>query len=410
MTSMQATNSVANPRKAAKATAIANVAGSGAAERKKNVAVAARSMSEVKCRNCDKMGHYAKNCPSDKREPTCYNCHKPGHIAKECAEERAVKGPKGSRQRAEQRKSQASEATAAVSNTQQAPAVQVEEVVVDAADVRADVAAQQQAPDPGVIDPAAQLPPPDVYVPVDNEPNDGGFVRDNFVTTFDMFERDMQHLIIKQVSTSDEDEFAFWEKCVFYGFISIWVAVMLCIEHWVPDAYREKCEIAMALGAAFFAIICLIRVVFWWWFLTDYEMYTLIGDHRVNVTRSGADMRHRTFATSPTDAEDYIPLLRYLRYRHTYRQGTTLMVRERLVSHELLVELSSPRNKSRYCTEDAMKTVFADSMSYSRTLGHLNLDRDLEAMHNVVFNTCALFALRMKVQLGKRVPSNSMSP
>jgi hypothetical protein len=43
-----------------------------------------------KCGNCDELGHVAKNCPEEKREPTdkvevkCYNCDGVGHRVRDC--------------------------------------------------------------------------------------------------------------------------------------------------------------------------------------------------------------------------------------------------------------------------------------------------------------------------------------
>ena len=47
-----------------------------------------------KCFNCNKYGHMAKKCQSEKKEQetwTCFKCDKKGHIAKDCKEKQTMK-------------------------------------------------------------------------------------------------------------------------------------------------------------------------------------------------------------------------------------------------------------------------------------------------------------------------------
>ncbi|AAW21258.1 gag protein [Simian immunodeficiency virus] len=48
---------------------------------------------QIRCYNCGKFGHIAKNCPAPPRQKvppgTCYKCGKPGHIAKQCSSAQA---------------------------------------------------------------------------------------------------------------------------------------------------------------------------------------------------------------------------------------------------------------------------------------------------------------------------------
>lgn len=37
-------------------------------------------MEKVQCKECEEMGHYARDCPNKK----CRNCEKPGHHSREC--------------------------------------------------------------------------------------------------------------------------------------------------------------------------------------------------------------------------------------------------------------------------------------------------------------------------------------
>lgn len=40
----------------------------------------------MSCRNCNEMGHFARDCPHPKKpvEATCYNCNQSGHLARDC--------------------------------------------------------------------------------------------------------------------------------------------------------------------------------------------------------------------------------------------------------------------------------------------------------------------------------------
>ena len=40
---------------------------------------------QVKCYNCQKFGHFAKDCFANKVDE-CYSCHKKGHLARDCPE------------------------------------------------------------------------------------------------------------------------------------------------------------------------------------------------------------------------------------------------------------------------------------------------------------------------------------
>lgn len=37
-------------------------------------------MMKVQCKECEEMGHFAKDCPNKK----CRNCEKPGHGSRDC--------------------------------------------------------------------------------------------------------------------------------------------------------------------------------------------------------------------------------------------------------------------------------------------------------------------------------------
>jgi len=45
-----------------------------------------------KCFNCNKYGHMAKECRTEKKETrTCFKCDKKGHIAKDCRSKQTIK-------------------------------------------------------------------------------------------------------------------------------------------------------------------------------------------------------------------------------------------------------------------------------------------------------------------------------
>ena len=47
-----------------------------------------RSFKKIRCHNCNKFGHIARNCTN---EPLCYKCNKTGHISTECNERESLK-------------------------------------------------------------------------------------------------------------------------------------------------------------------------------------------------------------------------------------------------------------------------------------------------------------------------------
>lgn len=46
-------------------------------------------MEKVQCKECEEMGHYARDCPNKK----CRNCEKPGHHSRECPVLSPNRGP-----------------------------------------------------------------------------------------------------------------------------------------------------------------------------------------------------------------------------------------------------------------------------------------------------------------------------
>lgn len=43
----------------------------------------------VRCRRCDEVGHFARDCKEGK---SCYACKEPGHIAKDCPKAQLEQG------------------------------------------------------------------------------------------------------------------------------------------------------------------------------------------------------------------------------------------------------------------------------------------------------------------------------
>ena len=41
--------------------------------------------NQMKCYNCQKYGHFAKDCHNSKVDE-CYSCHQRGHLARDCPE------------------------------------------------------------------------------------------------------------------------------------------------------------------------------------------------------------------------------------------------------------------------------------------------------------------------------------
>jgi len=163
---------------------------------------------------------------------------------------------------------------------------------------------------------------------------------------------------------------------------------------------------ALCVGVPEVAVVgaaCL-NVIGWrlWWIYrpkgVNSKTYQLIGSAYISRGLSG-DRRFLTFRTCPIESPDFVPDAKYLQYRvYTTRDGKSSS-RVVIISHELFLEASAPKNKTRYVSADSLKTCYSDTLSFLRTHGHVNLDRDLEAEYHILHNTAEFFAFKLRCEL-----------
>jgi hypothetical protein len=138
-----------------------------------------------------------------------------------------------------------------------------------------------------------------------------------------------------------------------------------------------------------------------WWYhpfgQADYTMYQLIGSAYPKASET--DRRHVTFKTCPIDSPNYEPDANYMTYWLIKLRGGVYSRKRVTISHTLWREAGAPKNESRYTTVDSLKTAYADTVSFLRTHGHVNLNKDLQAAQHVINHTAAFYVFKLKVDL-----------
>jgi len=88
--------------------------------------------------------------------------------------------------------------------------------------------------------------------------------------------------------------------------------------------------------------------------------------------------------------QNYIADAQYQLWKKiTWNQGVR-KCENKVVSAEMVVELMVSRNTSRYPSYEAFKTAFADTLTFSRTQGHVNISRVAEVEEDLIFNSVDL--------------------
>jgi len=126
----------------------------------------------------------------------------------------------------------------------------------------------------------------------------------------------------------------------------------------------------------------------------DYVRYTLIGSC-YSQRKWLNDARSHTFKTISVDSPDYEPDARYLTYRLEESTNGTRSSRNVIISYEMFVAVSSFTNSGRYTSAAKMITCLADTVSFAKTCKHVNINRELDAKYNIIFETCRLFTTHL---------------
>jgi len=167
-------------------------------------------------------------------------------------------------------------------------------------------------------------------------------------------------------------------------------------------------------------VACAINVIMWaafslycWKYRrpkSDYTRYTLVGSAYPSRDLAG-DRRHITFKTCPIDSPSFIADAKYMTYRLVERRSGRVTEKLVTISHELLVEASAPKNEGRYISAKAMESAYSDTLSFLKTHGHVNLDRDLQADEHILHNTAKFYVFKLKVDLfNDEVSTNLVCP
>jgi hypothetical protein len=144
--------------------------------------------------------------------------------------------------------------------------------------------------------------------------------------------------------------------------------------------------------------------------MSDFVTYTLVGSAYCERVWYG-DRRSITWRTCPVSSPDYIADARYMTYRLSRRVNGRYSTKLVTISHELYLEACAAKNVARYSSAESLKTAFADTLSFLRTHGHVNLDRDLQAHDQILHETTKFFVCKLKVDLfNDEVSTNVVCP
>jgi len=170
-----------------------------------------------------------------------------------------------------------------------------------------------------------------------------------------------------------------------------------------------------------FAVAVAVSVIMWASFLlycwkyrrenqSDFTRYTLIGSAYPSRDLAG-DRRHITFKTCPIDSPSFIADAKYMTYKICERRNGRYTEKLVTISHELLIEASAPKNEGRYVSAKSMESAYSDTLSFLKTHGHVNLDRDLQADEHILHNTAKFYVFKLKVDLfNDEVSTNLVCP
>jgi hypothetical protein len=139
--------------------------------------------------------------------------------------------------------------------------------------------------------------------------------------------------------------------------------------------------------------------------------YSLVRKRPDLSAKCTHDVRPASFRSVNSKSEDFILDPLYYEYQYTEFDDTGALVMNRpvIISMAAYNMCFSPLNTLRWVEVEDMKNLRRDTHGFARTvMQSLNLHPQLEATHDVLFETIKMFACKMKVQ--RRFPDFRHEP